>query len=38
MGLIELVLIVLASFAGGSIVTIFVVANNKELARKLLDA
>jgi hypothetical protein len=38
MGIIELVLLSAAFFVGGSIVTLIVIANNKPLARKLLDS
>lgn len=38
MGIIELVLLAGTFFAGGSIATVVVIANNKPLARKLLDS
>jgi hypothetical protein len=38
MGIIELVLLAVAFFAAGSVTTIVVIANNKPLARKLLDS
>jgi len=38
MGIIELVLLSVGFAAGGSIVTLLVIANNKALARKLLDS
>ena len=38
MGIIELVLLGASFFTGGAVVAVMVIANNKDLARKLLDS
>jgi len=37
MGIVELVLIVGGSFAGGVVLAVVVIANNKNLAKKFLE-